>query len=229
MSLLRSTLSLARTVTGEADSMLRARGRHAVDAPGIPVLHLLALLVLGSMTYGAVMGFAGGKPEQALYSALKVPLFLIGATLVCLPSFYVVNMVLGLGEDFLGALRGIICAQTTLAVTLAALAPITAFVYVSNGSYHVAKLLNGVMFGLASIAAQRTLARHYRPLLARNKRHRAALVAWPAIYIFVALQLAYALRPFVGNPRFPTEFLRDDWWGNVYIDLTWAVRGALGL
>ena len=31
-----------------------------------------------------------------------------------------------------------------------------------------------------------------------------------------------------GNPRFPTEFLRDDWMGNVYIDLYWAVRGVLG-
>ena len=25
-----------------------------------------------------------------------------------------------------------------------------------------------------------------------------------------------------------SEFLREKWWGNVYVDLWWAVRGALG-
>jgi hypothetical protein len=50
-------------------------------------------------------------------------------------------------------------------------------------------------------------------------------MAWPALYFFVAGQLAYVLRPFIGNPALPTSFLREHWWGNVYVDLLWAVRG----
>jgi hypothetical protein len=105
---------------------------------------------------------------------------------------------------------------------------VTVFFYLTTDNYHFAKLLNGVMFAFATLGAQRTLARHYRPLLASAPRHRVALTIWPALYFFVAAQLAYALRPFVGNPAFPTEFLREDWRGNVYLDLMWAVRGAFG-
>jgi len=123
------------------------------------------------------------------------------------------------------ALRGILSAQATLAVTLASLAPVTAFLYVCGDSYELFKLLNGAMFALASVAAQRTLARHYAPLLRRDRRHLRALLAWPALYVFVAMQLAYVLRPFVGNPAFPAAFLREKWWGNVYVDLGWALRG----
>jgi hypothetical protein len=179
------------------------------------------------MLYGAAMGSYAGA-EAALYAAIKVPLLLTGAMLLCLPNFYVANAVLGLAEDYTAAVRGIISAQATLAVVLASLAPVTLFFYFCTESYHFAKLLNVAMFAVAGFGAQRTLARHYRPLLAKNGRHRVALLVWPVLYLFVVLQLAYALRPFVGNPRFSTEFMREDWMGNVYIDLLWSLRDLAG-
>lgn len=207
--------------------LLRARGVFAVGAGRLPWGRLALAVALGGGTYGAAMGsFAGA--EAALYAALKVPILAAGSLLLCLPSFYVVNAVLGLAGDLRAATRAVVSAQATLAVALASLAPLIVFAYASSDDYHGAKLLNGACFALAGLAAQRTLARQCLPLLARDRRHRAALLAWPPLYFFVATQLAYALRPFVGNPAFPTEFLRDDWMGNVYIDLYWALRGALG-
>ncbi len=210
------------------DELLRGRGRHAVGGGRVPWLSLAATIALAGGLYGAAMGSFGLVGAQALYSALKVPFLLVAACLVCLPNFYVVNAVLGLHGDFAAALRGILSAQATLAVVLAALAPVTLFFYASADDYHAAKLLNGAMFALGSLGAQVTLARHYRPLVAKNARHRVALRCWPLLYVFVAVQLAYVLRPFVGHPAFPSEFLRERWWGNVYVDLLWAVRGALG-
>jgi len=207
--------------------LLGARGRYAVGGGPLPLGRLLAIVVLGGALYGLAMGsFAGAR--GALYAALKVPLLVLGSAALCLPNFYVVNAVLGLADDLRAAVRGIVSAQATFAVVLASLSPVTLFAYASTDDYHAAKLLNGAMFALASLGAQHTLARHYRPLLARDARHRAALVVWPLLYLFVAAQLAYALRPFVGNPRFPTELLRDDWLGNVYLDLYWSVRGLTG-
>jgi len=209
------------------DALLRVEGDFAVGRGPLPLWRLALALLLGGFGYGLAMGsYAGGV--AALYAALKVPLLVGGSMVVCLPSFYVMLAVLGLADDFSAACRGIVSAQATLALILLALAPVTLFAYALSDDYHAAKLLNGVMFALGALGAQLTLARHYRPLLARDKRHRVALVVWPALYVFVALQLAYALRPFVGNPAFPTEFLREDWIGNVYLDLIWAVRGALG-
>lgn len=225
----RSTLTtvwarLARLAWGD---LLRADGDFALGAGPLPWPRLALTVLLGGSVYGAAMGsFAGA--EASLYAALKVPLLLAGALLVCLPNFYVVNAVLGLADDFGPACRGVLSAQASVAVVLASLAPVTAFVSLSSSEYHGAKLLNVGVFLLGSLAAQRTLARHYRPLLAANRRHRVALLIWPALYLFVTAQLACALRPFVGHPDFPTEFVRDDWMGNVYIDLYWAVRGVLG-
>ena len=209
----------------EIDALLRGEGRHAVGGWRLPVARLLAVLVGCSVLYGLVMGSFGGNALQAAWSGLKLPLLVLAASAMCLPNFYVVNLVLGLGSDFPAAFRGLLSAQATLAVALASLAPITACLYLSTDSYELAKLFNFGIFAVATLAAQRTLARHYRPLLARNRRHAVALVAWPTLYFFVAGQLAYVLRPFIGNPELPTTFLRQRWWGNVYVDLLWALRG----
>jgi hypothetical protein len=210
------------------EALLRGEGRHAIGGGAVPWGRLLVILLLAGGAYGAVLGSFGLRPEQALYSAIKVPALVVVASAVCLPNFFVVNTVLGLRHDFLAAFRGILSAQTTLAVALAALSPIVGFFYLATDNYHAAKLINGAAWIVALLAAQMTLARHYAPLVARDARHRVALLAWPALYFFVAGQLAYVLRPFLGNPGFPSEFLREHWWGNVYVDLWWAVRGALG-
>lgn len=216
-----------RALGAGCDALLRAEGDFRVGTGRLPWRRLLATVIGGGMLYGFAMGsFAG--PLASLYAALKVPLLVAGSLAVCLPNFYVVNAVLGLSDDFSAAVRGVLSAQATLALVLAALAPVIVFVYVGSDDYHLVKLVNGGIFACASVGAQRTLARHYRPLLAKNPRHRTALVVWPALYVFVTAQLAYALRPYVGNPRFPTEFVRHDWMGNVYLDLYWAVRGVIG-
>lgn len=209
------------------DGLLRAQGPFAPSAAEVPHRRLVAVVCVAGAVHGAVMGsFAG--PWGALYAALKMPILLLLAPLVCVPSFRVVHSVLGLADDEPAARRGVMCAQATMAIALLALSPVLVVGYVSSAHYHLAKLVNLGVFALAGLAAQLTLVRHYRPLLRKDRRHRLALLAWPALYLFVALQLAYALRPFVGNPAFPTEFLREDWMGNVYLDLYWAVRGVLG-
>ena len=201
----------------DVDPLLRGEGRYAAGRGAVPWVRLAAMVACGGFVYGAAMGSFGARPMQALFSALKVPLFLGAATLVCLPNFYVVNTLLGLRDDFAAACRGIFAAQATLAVTLAALSPLTLLAYASSGDYDFALLFNGVAFAVATLAAQGTLSRHYRALVAANPRHRVGRLAWVLLYVFVAIQLAWVLRPFVGSPGIPTRFLREDAWSNAYV------------
>ncbi len=218
--------AMGRVARGLSD-LLRASGDYGPRSTIVPRGRLVLVVWAAGALHGAVMGsFAG--PWGALWAAVKVPILLTLAPIICWPSFRVIHGVLGLAGDEPAARRAVLCGQATLALALLSLSPVLAFCYAASSDYHEAKLVNTAVFGLASLAAQLTLARHYRPLLRKDRRHRVALVLWPALYLFVALQLAYALRPFVGNPDFPTEFVRDDWMGNVYLDLYWAVRGALG-
>ena len=80
-----------------------------------------------------------------------------------------------------------------------------------------------------SLGAQWLLRRFYRPLVQRDARHRLMMRAWLVIYVFVGVQMAWVLRPFVGRPGMVTQFFREAAWGNAYVQiarLVWKVVGG---
>ncbi len=111
--------------------------------------HLLAIVLAFGLLYGAVMGafgaFAHGGlrpsahsdlPRQMLYSALKVPLLLLVTFGLSLPSFFVLNTVLGVRGDFGRVLKGLFAAQAGLTTILASFSPLTAFWYAAAPDYN---------------------------------------------------------------------------------------------
>ena len=199
------------------DDLLRGEGMHAASHERLPWGALGLLVLVPALLYGCVMGSYGDRALQAAYSACKMPLLIVGATLVCLPSFYVINVLLELRDDWNAACRGILAAQATMTVTLAALAPLTLLLYASSDHYELCLVGNGVAFAIGTAAGQVTMARHYRPLIARDGRHRRARAAWIVLYVFVAIQMAWVLRPFLGATGLATTFLREDAWTNAYV------------
>jgi hypothetical protein len=190
-----------------ADDVLRSR----------PESYPWSFVVLCGLFYGGVMGTFGGLGWQTAYSALKVPLLLLATLALSLPSYFVANTLLGLRADFSAAVRAIVASQAALTIVLAALAPLTLFWYASSAHYHAAILFNAAMFAAASLASQVVLARGYRPLIARNPKHRRLLRAWIVIYAFVGIQLGWTLRPFVGAPYLPVRFFRGGEIENAYV------------
>ncbi|MAG55716.1 MAG: hypothetical protein CMJ83_05450 [Planctomycetes bacterium] len=213
----------------DADSLLRVRGAFAVDTAAVPWRRLLTVLVVSGFFYGAVMGSSNLRLLQMLFSGLKVPVLLLGAAVCCLPSFFVVNTLLGLRDDFAAACRGILAAQATVGVVLLGLAPITAVVYASTGDYAFAVTWNGGMFLVAALGGQLTLIRHYRPLVTRDPKHKIGRASWLVLYVFVTIQLAWVLRPFIGYANLPTRFFRADTWDNAYVVVVQTVLRALGI
>lgn len=210
------------------DDLLRGRGAFDPNLPRIPLRDLVLLFTGFGFAYGGVMGAYAGRPVQMLYSGLKVPILLGVAAAVCLLNFFVVNSLLGLREDFGLALRAVLTAQAAVAVSLAAFIPATAFFYASlpaeRDSYPTAIAANGAIFLVASLGGQLALNRAYRALIERNPRHRYARAAWLFLYVFVAIQLAWTLRPFIGDPDKPTGFLRQGAWGNAYVEIVRLLR-----
>ncbi|NQU23983.1 MAG: hypothetical protein HQ567_22095 [Candidatus Nealsonbacteria bacterium] len=213
-----------------ADDILRRRTR-TVEAGGVPsslVLLAVNVAVFG-MIYGAVLGTFGGvggeRIWQVIYAAVKVPLLLSVTFLIGLPSFFVLNTLLGLRRDFAEAIRALVATQAGLAIVLASLAPLTAVWYASSGSYAAALRFNLLMFAVASLGAQVLLRGYYRPLIRRNRRHRWMLWTWLVIYAFVGVQMAWTLRPFVGDPNADVQFFRREAWGNAYVVVADLIRG----
>lgn len=207
-----------------AEDVLRGR-----SGPGAG--RLAGYVVVCGASYGGVMGtfggLAGDRPWQVVYSAVKVPLLLLATLLLSLPSFFVLNTLLGVRSDFARALRVLVAAQAGLTITLVALAPLTLFWYASSADYPTAILFNALMFAVASLGAQVIVRRGYRPLIARSPKHRWLLRAWIVVYAFVGIQMGWLLRPFVGAPGQPVEFVRDDSWGNAYVVVARMIWGVL--
>ena len=203
----------------EADSILR--GEPGPSGGDRTWRRLAGSILACGLFYGAVMGsfggISGGRALMVAYSAVKVPLLLLATLLLSLPSFFVFHTLLGVRADFAEAVRGVLGSQAGLTIILASLAPITATWYASSSDYRTAILFNATMFGLASLAAQVVLRRAYRPLIARNPVHRLLLIAWIIVYAFVGIQMGWVLRPFIGNPAQPVQFLRPDGWDNAYV------------
>lgn len=205
-----------------ADGVLRGR---ATSPPW-------TLAVVCSLIYGAMMGTFGGldgeRALQVVYSAVKVPLLLLATVLLSLPSFFVLNTLFGLRDDFGDSLRAIAASQAGLAIVLLSCAPLTLFWYASSADYPSAILCNAAMFGVSSVSAQWLLRRSYRPLIARNRRHRLILRGWLLIYAFVGIQLGWTLRPFIGDPSRPVRFFRGGEFENAYVIVARMILEVLG-
>ena len=143
----------ADNVLRRGSSLTPAQPRGWASSLGNSVLLILAF----GMFYGGLMGTYGGvggeRIWQVVYSGVKVPLLLMATFLLSLPSFFVLNTLLGLRGDFARVVASLLATQAGLTVILASLAPVTAFWYVSGSGYQQAILFNGMMFAVASISA----------------------------------------------------------------------------
>jgi hypothetical protein len=217
---------------GFTGDFLRSRGRFAVGAPlGGALGWLVAFIVIFGGFYGAVMasftGMVPGRWVQLFYVAAKVPLLLLVSFVLCLPSFFVLNTLAGLRADFPEALRAVVATQASVAIVLASLAPVTILSYLSMTDYQMAKGFNGIVFAAASLGGQSLLRRFYQPLIRRSPRHRTMLYSWFVLYVFVAIQMAWMLRPFIGSPDLPVTFFRAEPWGNAYVDVLQTILRGL--
>lgn len=209
------------------------RNADAADAsPGRLFREQLPMIVAGGLLYGAIMGSYRGLDsdgwKQMCLSAVKVPVLFFVTFLLCLPSFYVLNVLAGVGRDFGRVLRALLSFQSVAAVVLAALGPITWLMNISTGHYGFIVFWNGVMFAVASAVGQWRMGQRYRALIAANHRHRQLWWTWMWLYWFVAIQMAWVLRPFVGDPTKPFQILRAEAWGNAYVEVAKLVGRICG-
>jgi hypothetical protein len=210
------------------DHVLRRTDSQHQPLVAPPKTTIIMMWLFGPI-YGAIMGtyawVAGERGVdvqwlQMLYSAIKVPLLLGATVLIALPSFFVINTLFGLRKDFGAVVYRIIATQAGLSIILVSLAPLTLFFYfcaTGTHAYATSVIFNAGMFGVASISAQVLLRAYYRPLVQSNPKHRLMLQLWIFMYVFVGIQMAWIMRPFIGQPDETPQFFRPESWDNAYV------------
>jgi hypothetical protein len=117
-------------------------------------------------------------------------------------------------------------------VLLFSLAPITLFFLLSSSQYPFFKLLNVAFFGLAGLLGVVFLSQGLRIVTESTGKEgtntrRMIFFLWVLLYGFVGSQMAWTLRPFMGEPGTP-YYLFQELGGNFYADIGMSILQLLG-
>lgn len=213
-------LECSRNIWHTIDDILHARTDVSNGSTRhLTIILLIVICLFGGLFGGAVGSFGGIRPLQMLFSAVKFPMLMLLSLGLTIPSFYVFNALLGTHKDFRASMRAIVATQSSMAIFLAAFAPLTVVWYASGSSYTSARIFNIILFASCAWYGWVMMGRFYRPLMASNPMHSRLCKIWIVQFVFVAIQLSWVLRPFIGKTSRPTEFVRDEAWGNAYIEI----------
>jgi hypothetical protein len=186
------------------------------------VLTVLAL----SGFFGVVAGAYSG-PAQAVSAGIKLPFLFFATFLICFPAFFVVQVLVG-SRLRLPQVVVLVCGALALtSVLLAAFVPITAFFLISGANYYFQHLLNIIIAIVAGVFGMYAL--HEGLSVVCEKRGvypRKALTimrAWALLFAFVGVQLAWNLRPFLGDRNQPFRVF-GRYQGNFYAAVIYAVN-----
>lgn len=181
------------------------------------------LIVAGGALQGALMGsyalWNGGSALFLVWGALKVPILLGLAGLLCLPILKVLSLLLGIGDEFQTATRALMSVQVAFVSVLVAFSPLLLLLYASGASYKGALAANTLLWMFAALVAGGRARISLAPQLLREKRLRVLGIWGFALWAFVAAQSGWSLRPFIGDPHSPPQFLRKNALSNVYVGL----------
>jgi hypothetical protein len=222
-----------------------AMGTEHLPAPPMLINAVILGLVYGAFMglYGVIAPEAP-RWEQFIASTLKVPALFLLTLVVTFPSLYVFSALLGVALSPLAVVRIVVASITVNLCVLAAFGPITGFFTLTTTSYPFMKLLNVFFFAIAGfiglgflVKVLRNLDRAQRltptlpladpgtppppgmPAMPPSSVHIPRIFkVWLIVYAFVGLQMAWVLRPFVGDPRLDFTWFRQRG-GNVFLDL----------
>ena len=188
--------------------------------------HGTLTVVLLSGFFGLVAGAYSGW-FQAVSAAIKLPFLFFATFAVCFPAFYIVQVLVGSRLRLTQVVVLVVGALALTSVLLGAFVPITAFFLVTGANYYFQHLLNIVLAAVAGLFGMYALHDGLSVVCERRGVYpRKALTimrAWAVLFAFVGIQLAWTLRPFLGDRN--TSFqVFGQYKGNFYTAVIYAVK-----
>jgi hypothetical protein len=202
--------------------LILCRGDAARIAPWLKkpeprwLLTCAATIVAGCALYGAVVGL-WRAPEQALYTAIKMPLLIF---LTCGLNALLNGLlahVLGAGLGFRQCALIILMSFTIAALVLACFSPIALFILINapplasagaGAAHSLVLLMDVLLVAYAGVLANRRLLQLLRQVCVSPAAGTRVFWSWLAGNLFLGAQLAWVLRPFIGDPSLTVQFLR---------------------
>jgi hypothetical protein len=195
------------------------------------VLHQTLIILVLAAFYGLIMG-SYNSPLQALVTGIKVPSLLFLALFICFPAFYVIQYMLGSKMSILQMMNTILSGFVVFSTIMASFAPIVIFFMITGNNYSFLKLLHVGIFIFSGIFGMRTIIEALKYSCEKKSVYPKIGINifkfWIVIFAFVGVQLAWNLRPFVGDKNLPMELFREKE-GNFYLAIFQSMGDLLGI
>ena len=166
------------------------------------ILKQILIICLFGLFYGIVMG-SYLSILQAFVAGVKVMILFITSLLICFPSFFIIQQVLGSKMSFrqmaIIILSGFVLSSTiTLSFT-----PVIIFFMFTGNNYHFLQLLHVAIFIFSGAFGMNLMIDALKYACEKKNIYPRTGVTvfrvWIIILAFVGIQLSWNLRPFMGD------------------------------
>lgn len=179
----------------------------------------LLLIFAFTFFYGVIMGSYNGF-AQAISSGIKLWVLLIATLVICFPSFYIVQLILGSKLRINQLMIILLAGFLMVSITMVAFAPIVLFFQLSGDNYHFLQLLHVFIFAFSGVFGMKVVLDALTAIFEGKsiypKIGLTVFKIWVIIFAFVGIQLSWNMRPFIGSKEISFELFRQETSGNFY-------------
>ena len=166
------------------------------------VLKTSIMIIILLFTYGFVIGIYH-TPLQALSAGIKLSLLYIVSILICFPTFFVIQTILGSRIRFVNLLTIILSGTLLSCWILIAFIPISIFFMLTGGNYYFMQLLHIVILAFSGFFGMKLIVEALKYNCENENIYpktgvtvfRVSVI----IFLFVSIQLGWNLRPFLSK------------------------------
>ena len=190
------------------------------------IFYQILIICAFTFIYGTVMG-SYHSFTQSIVAGFKVTILFLSTLLICFPSFFVIQQVLGskmtLRQMIIIVLSGFVL---TSAIALS-FSPIIILFQITGGNYHFLQLLHVTIFLFSGIFGMRLMIDALKFACEKKDTYPQIGVTvfriWIIILAFVGIQLAWNLRPFLCDKNEEFKLFRK-YEGNFYTAIIYSVQ-----
>jgi hypothetical protein len=186
----------------------------------------LIVICLFTFLYGCVMG-SYHSFLQSLVAGVKVTFLFLSSIIICFPSFFVIQQVLGSKMTFRQMILVVLSGFTLTSAIALSFSPIVILFQVTGGNYHFLQLLHVGIFIFSGIFGMKLMVDSLKFACEKKEIYPHIGVTvfriWIIILAFVGIQISWNLRPFLCNKDEDFKLFRK-YEGNFYTAIVYSVQ-----
>lgn len=183
-------------------------------------LNIVILLFI----YGIVMGIYHGL-NQSISAGIKLFSLFILSLLICFPTFYVIQIIIGSRIKLLNLTAIILSGALLSSWIIVAFIPIVIFFMLTGDNYYFLQLLHIAIMAFASFFGMKLIIEALKYNCENENIYPKTGVTifrvWIVIFLFVSIQLGWNLRPFMSKHTEKFQVFRQ-YEGNFYTAIMYS-------